>query len=401
MQNKYLIQLLNLEEYIIERIEWEEEQIMVHCFPKSRGMWYQGQYSTALSASKIKIARHMMIEDRVVILKIRQRKFHFSQTKKNLWEVLPSFQKHKHDSQAFRKNTLKTLRVTNYTGTSTSRHTSKMYPLRLLDTINGFKINWDPECRRIGLDGKGVRKHKAVTNITNLDKKEVISVLPAYNQKTLEEWCLLLTKEQRNQVEEICVDMSDVPIAIIRKYFPRARIVIDKFHVIKWAIKLMDQHRYLLQQVEKVKIPIKFELAKASHKLKPEEYEKVKPYLDQHLTLKCFWKTVHQLRKVYWQKDHRKARSQLRYVIWLCEQNGIPEMETLAKTLRKWFEEILSYCRSKTTNAYTEGVHTRFELIKRQHFGIRNMERFAKRIMFSLAPPILFNEFLSNSIQLC
>lgn len=274
-----------------------------------------------------------------------------------------------------------------------------MFPLRLLDAIDGFGMNWSEYCRRIGLDGKGVRKGGAVINITNLDEGEVISVLPAHNQENLEKWCLSLTDSQRNQIEEICVDMSNVPIAILRKYFPNTRIVIDKFHVIQNAIRLMDQHRYLLQQTDRVRIPIKYELTKPIHKLKQEEYDKIKPYLDKHLTLKCFWKTLHQLRKVYWQKDHRKARNQLRYVIWLCEQNGIPEMETLAKTLRKWSEEILNYYRSKTTNAYTEGVHTRFELIKRNHYGIRNMERYAKRILFCLTPILISSDFVSNFVK--
>lgn len=399
MQNEYLIKILKLEDYKIEKIEFEPNKIVVYCHFRKSGMWHEDQYSEALSTTKIKTARHMMIEDRAVVLKIKQRKFHFSKYKKNLWEPLPNFQREKHDSNAFRENALKTLKVTNYTGTSISRTTSKMYPLRLLDSIDGFKINWDSSCKRIGLDGKGIRKCKAVTNITNLDKREIISVLPAYNQMTLEKWCQKLTLEQRLQIVEICVDMSDVPIAIIRKYFPRARLVIDKFHVIQNAIKLMDQHRYITQQLEKVKIPIKHELSKATHNLKQEEYDKIKPYLDQHPTLKCFWKTLHQLRKAYWQTDHKKARSQLRYVIWLCEQNGISEMETLAKTLRKWSPEILNYYISKTTNAYTEGVHTRFELIKRNHFGIRNMERFAKRILFCMAPAVIFTESLSSFVK--
>ena len=300
MQNEYLIKILKLEDYLIKKIEFEPGKIVVYCRLRKSGMWHKDQYSQALSVTKIKTARHMMIEDRTVILKIKQRKFHFSQTKKNLWEPLPNFQRDKHDSNTFRKNTLKTLKVTNYTGTATSRATSKMYPLRLLDSIDGFKINWRSDCKRIGLDGKGVKKGKAVTNITNLDKKEIISVLPAYNQETLEKWCELLTEEQRMQITEICVDMSDVPIAIIRKHFPRARLVIDKFHIIQNAIRLMDQHRYVTQQLEKVKIPIKYELSKATNKLKQEEYDKIKPYLDQHPNLKCFWKTLHQLRKVYW-----------------------------------------------------------------------------------------------------
>lgn len=273
-----------------------------------------------------------------------------------------------------------------------------MYPMRLLDEINGFQINWDSTCHRIGLDGKGIMKHQAVTNITNLDKHEVISVLPAYNQATLEKWCEGLTYEQRSQITEICVDMSDVPITVLNTYFPNAHLVIDQFHVIQLAIRYMQNLRTEIRQVEKIKIPIKHELTKPIHKLTEHEYDKIAPYLDKHLEIKCFWKTIHQLRLVYRQKDYRKARKQLRYVIWLCEQNKIPQMTVLAKTLRKWFDEILNYYISKTTNAYTEGIHTRFELIKRHHFGISNMERFAKRILFCLSPTVLFTDFLSNFV---
>jgi len=34
----------------------------------------------------------------------------------------------------------------------------------------------------------------------------------------------------------------------------------------------------------------------------------------------------------------------------------------------------------KTTNAYTEGIHNHFERIKRNHFGIRNIERFLQKV---------------------
>lgn len=399
MQNHFLSKILKLKEYVIEKIEERDNKLYVFCHPKKRGMWHQGQYSKALSTTRIKESRHVVIDDTVVILRIRQRKFYFKKCNKRLWEELPGFKKQKHDSNTFRKNTLKNLRNTNYTGASENRCTSKMYPLRLLDEIDGFSINWKEGCKRIGMDGKGVKKSNAVANITNLDSREIISVLPSYDQENLIKWCKSLTEKQRMQIVEVCADMSNVPIEVIKKYFPNAKIVIDKFHVIHWAIKLMEDHRYLIQQIEKVKIPIKHELSKAAHKLKQKEYDKIKPYLDQHLTLKCFWKTIHQLRKVYWQADHRKARSQLRYVIWLCEQNGIKEMETLAKTLRKWFDEILNFYLSKTTNAYTEGVHTRFELIKRHHFGIRNIERFSKRLLFCMAPLAIFGDLLSNFVK--
>ncbi len=65
-------------------------------------------------------------------------------------------------------------------------------------------------------------------------------------------------------------------------------------------------------------------------------------------------------------------------------------MKDLANTLTRWFDEILNYYLSKTTNAYTEGIHNHFERIKRNHFGIRNVERFCKRLLFCVLPMTIF-----------
>lgn len=399
MQTHYLSKILKLKGYSIKDIEENDREIIVYCISKKRGMWYENQYSCSKCANRIKSIKHIVIEERIVILKINQRRFYFKKKDTRRWESLPGIKKQKRTSEIFRENTLKNLRKTNYTGVSEKRFVSKMFPLRLLDEIPGFKINWNKKCSRIGLDNKSIRKYHSVMNITNLDTKEVITILPKYSKQCFTQWCESLSKNQIDQIKEVCVDMSDVPISTIKQYFPKAKIVIDHFHVIQWAIKLMDQLRNEIQQVDKCKIPIKHLLSKPIHQLSQDELLLINKYLNNHLDLKCFWKTLHLLRKIYWQKDYSKARKLLRKIIWICEQTGIPQMLTLAKTLRNWFNEILNYYISKTTNAYTEGIHVKFELIKRQHFGIKNIERFSKRLLFCLTPITIFIPLLSKFVK--
>ena len=47
---------------------------------------------------------------------------------------------------------------------------------------------------------------------------------------------------------------------------------------------------------------------------------------------------------------------------------------------------ILNYFHHQTTNAYTEGVHTKMKLIKRLSHGYKNVEVYIKKVLLSFIP---------------
>lgn len=202
----------------------------------------------------------------------------------------------------------------------------------------------------------------------------------------------------RLAVMEVSTDMDDFYINAARKIFPHARVVLDHYHVIAWALRQMNIVRTTLQTVSKKKFPVQSILMKPIHLLTEDELNKLQPCFTAFPELKVAWKLVHELRRVYWQRDWKHAYSQLRKTVWLCEQSGIPEMEDLAKTLKRRKVEILNYYISGTSNAKTEALHARFETMKRLHCGIRNVERFAKRLMFCLLPFTVLTHLFTQSV---
>ena len=277
-----------------------------------------------------------------------------------------------------------------------SRHVSKMSALRLIDEIVDSSLNWNKPIKRIGMDGKGVGNRKQVFNITNLVDNQVIGVLPNLTQEKLKQVLLTVDVKFRKAVKEVCIDMDSFFPAIIRECFPNAKIVIDHFHVIKWAVYLLKEEKKIFQDINKEKYKIDQYLMIPAHKLTEVEFQKLTKVFDKVPELKSDWKIMHQLRKVYWQDDRANAETQLLHVIKLCKESKSVYMKDLAKTLTRWFEEILNYYLSKTTNAYTEGIHNHFERIKRNHFGIRNIERFCKRLLFCLMPMSAFLNLLAQ-----
>lgn len=278
------------------------------------------------------------------------------------------------------------------------RHISKSASLNLIDEMVISSIKWDKPVKRIGIDGKGVRRHKQVFSLTNLVDKEVIGILPNLTQLGLKNRLLEIDEELRMAVHEVCIDMDRFFVAVIHECFPNAKIVTDHFHVIQWAIKLIKDQKKILQEVNKEKYSIDRLLMVPAHKLTKEEFEKLNKCFEKVPELKKSWKILHQLRRVYWQDNCKMAHKQLCHTIRLAKRSNICEMKDLAKTLENWFESILNYYISKTTNAYTEGIHTHFERIKRNHFGIRNIDRFCKRLLFCLLPISIFTEMFVQGL---
>ena len=192
--------------------------------------------------------------------------------------------------------------------------------------------------------------------------------------------------------------MDNFYINIAKECFPNAKIVIDHYHVITWGLRLMQSVRTTLQIIHRKNFDVKKLLQKPANQLTDDEFKKLQPCFEAFPEVKVAWKIIHQLRKIYWQKNWKKAESQLRKVVWLCEQSCIDEMKDLAKTLKRRKEHILNYYISKTTNAKTEALHSRFEMLKRQHYGIRNIERFSKRLMFCLLPFSILTDIFAQTV---
>lgn len=207
-----------------------------------------------------------------------------------------------------------------------------------------------------------------------------------------------ISKEDRLKIQEVCTDMDPFYINLSKECFPNAKIVIDHYHVIAWGLKHLNSLRTTLQTIHRKKFQVKHFLMKPIHLLTDEEFEKVKPCFEAFPEIKISWKIIHELRKVYWQKDWKNANSQLRKVIWYCNQSEIVEMRDLAKTLYRWKYEILNFYISKSTNAKTEALHSRFETMKRLHCGIKNIERFSKRLMFCLLPFSILTQFFTQTV---
>jgi transposase len=93
------------------------------------------------------------------------------------------------------------------------------------------------------------------------------------------------------------------------------------------------------------------------------------------------WLAVQLFRKVYAAANKQAASRALNKFYRHCDERRIPELDTLARTVRTWHYEILAYHSTGQSNGPTEAVNLLIEKIRRIGHGFRNFDNYRLRLL--------------------
>lgn len=230
--------------------------------------------------------------------------------------------------------------------------------------------------------------HKYQCILTDPKKKQVLDVLPSRRQ---DELCRYFGQfKGRSQVRYVVMDLSSLFRETARSCFPKAEIVADSFHVVQQATRAMENVR---KRIQKDFARSRRKYFKRSRKLllmhkeqlSPGQLEQVSLMLSLSKDLAAAYYLLNQLYGVMASKDVYEAGKRLSDWFMAVNVAGIEEFMECARTYANWMEEILNIFRTGLSNGYTEGCNNRIKVIKRNAYGMRNFERFRKRILHCMS----------------
>ncbi len=179
------------------------------------------------------------------------------------------------------------------------------------------------------------------------------------------------------------MDLSETYRNLMRKFFPNAQIVADRFHV----VRLVNHHFLKLwqqQDPEGRKNRGLLSLMRRHHwKLDPKQQLALQAYLAQWPVLQALYQAKQRLMALLLVKtvNAQKARQRLPKLLALLEQFAQSPAKTLAATLRSWIEPIVGMWRFSKSNGITEGFHTKMEMLSRRAYGFRNFQNDRIRVL--------------------
>lgn len=242
--------------------------------------------------------------------------------------------------------------------------------------------------RTLGIDEFATKKgHAYALALSDLQAGRVLAVLPDRKKETLQDYFSTWTKEQRASVSEVAMDLWEPYAQAVAHSLPDARIVADRFHVMKNLNEQVSLARRGIQRglPEETKQTLKgcrwllvrnqADLS-AADKQKLEAMFSVSPELRQLHALKEDFRTLFQS-----ELTPEEAGSKLEAWMSAVESSGLTKLSKFVSTLKHRGEHILNYFHNRLTSGAVEGLNNKIKLIKRGAYGFRNFEHFALRVL--------------------
>src|SRR5688572_13750805 len=247
--------------------------------------------------------------------------------------------------------------------------------------------------RRLGIDEHSYLKHfQFVTMVVDLDEQTVLHVADDRTAETLASYFEGLTIDERLAIEAIAMDMWDPYRRTVRDYVPDgdAKIVFDKFHVMRHVTEAMDQVRRREQRELR---------ARGDRRLTGTKFLWLKTHVGRRdftadarrqfrqlraSTLKSAraWAMKEAFRHIWDYRSIDRARAFFeRWQAWAIRSRLRP-MIHVAGIIRRHLENILNYLHHRITNAVTEGLNAKIQWITYSSRGFRDRERFKLAIYF-------------------
>ena len=245
----------------------------------------------------------------------------------------------------------------------------------------------------LGVDEIAVRQghQQYALVLSDLARRRVMAVLPDRLKETFETWLDALTEEDRRAIQVVSMDMWEAYRQAVRHRLPHAKIVADRFHVMKQLNHQIDLMRRSIQSKAKqagneaVYQALKgnrWLLLKNRRELTPEQEAQLAVMLDISHELRTMYLLKEEFRTICDKITHRPKAQRFLWA-WTAKalSTGSRYLMRFVKTLRNWWHEFLNYFDERVTQGFVEGANRAIRGIIQRAFGFRNFDNFRLQVL--------------------
>jgi transposase len=216
---------------------------------------------------------------------------------------------------------------------------------------------------------------------------------------------------KRNKVKEVTLDMAGNMGLIVKSSFPKASLVIDRFHVQKLSVEAVQQirikHRWeaidqenntiesarsknekyqpeVLENGDTLRQLLarsRYLLYVSSNKWTKSQVERAKLLFEKYEDIKQAYLLSQKLSWIF-EKTQDKTHALTRLARWFEEVrvSNLKAFNILSRTISLHYPNILNYFDHRSTNAAAESFNAKIKAFRAQFRGVRNTQFFLFRL---------------------
>lgn len=381
----------NFKGYKAKKIEQTEDQITIFLAPRRKTAVCpkcDSKSKELFANAGQRIVKHSKYEGKLVNLSLPKRRFYCKHCGKPFSEKPEFIQSRARTTGNFSLEAVYALSRSSFSTVCESYQTSHSFLANSLKKLDLDKP-WPKGELRLGFDEHAYAKAKMMITVTELTSKTLLAILPEYSRQAVQNYLDNKTAEELSRVSELCFDMKFKQRRTVQDYFPDTPVVIDKFHVLLRLAHLIDQdRRFICPGLGRGKFEsLSRVMRKPTYKLKQKESDCLGKMFATYPELKVRWDIYQELYRFYNSRSKNEGGVRLAKIRErIGELDKFSSLKPFARTLKNLEEDILNYFNHRTTNAFTEGVHTKIKMLKRTSYGFKNPEIYIKKMMLAFLP---------------
>ncbi len=222
--------------------------------------------------------------------------------------------------------------------------------------------------------------------ISNIGNNTIVNMLPNRDKKTVVNYLYQL--EGKREIQYVAMDMWTPYRDAVQTVLPDARIVIDKFHVVRMANDALEKVRKGLREQLTPKqrrglMHDRFVLLKRERDLNDQELLLLDGWTKNYPELGAAYRLKEDFCAIYEQSANQRAAIAA-YETW--SKAVVPEVRDafsdLIRAFTNWQPFILNYFEHPVTNAYTESLNSLIRVMNRLGRGY-SFEALRAKILFT------------------
>lgn len=389
MQNNFITSLLDLKGVIVTKFRNRKNRIRIHIELPVREHTYPCCHS---KTSKVHDYRFQLIKDIPIYYKdtfiyYRKRRYVCKNCGKRFYEKNTFLPK-----RARKTNRLSAFIIEKLKEKQSMKDIAKLSNVSITTVSNllpylSVNISYLPEVLCIDEFKGNAGNFKYQVSLMDGKKRKIIDIIECRHKVHLFSYFNKFSLEERKKVKYIVMDLWQPYKDLAKTYFPKAKIVADRFHYTRYIVQAVDTVR---KKVQNTLTSEERRYFKHSKKLLLSRYINLSKEQREELNY-ILINYSEELRRVYNEKEELLdiVHSDEKYLAidklnrWV-KYNLDSKYEVLnecAKTYQNWIEEIRNSLLVPYSNGVIEGYNNKIKVLKRIAFGFRNFHNFKARIL--------------------